>query len=545
MAKNWYYRIVGEEFGPVDFDALFELARAGGLGPDDDVRPETADDWQPAATIVGLFPDEDDSSSGSELATSVSAAGSDDLASLLDSVTDDTGTTESSSADARHQWFVQVFNQELGPLEFEAVARMAQDGELAPSDPVRCGMHAEWIPAEQIVGLFQESDGEAESSSAGADDDPDRIWYYRIDDQEHGPFDFGQIMELAADGTIDPATHVRAGRVGEWMDAGSIVGLFPEPEDAEATSASTDEPQVAEPSPTSGSSPEPAPRKKVARKKKGRGRKRQPAAESDLEADVMDWLSDDIDQEIEEELEQRREPTAPSAPVAETTPPVPSGPVPPQTPPHVASPAAPTSSAASAALAAAVDAASSAKSSPPSFTPPPKAKRPRLRGPSFSFKVSMPDLGVDPKQIALLAVLGLVLLYIFFPFELNPAPEYYAETKAIVDRIEPLYASKAPPAEWSAVVTEVQPRVTELAEELDKLATARNPAMQQLLAIHRDYLPPVLDNKSDTPEMVFRRVTQTLELADRYIHRGPGAAGPPAQETASTNFDPAAAAASE
>ncbi|QDU39751.1 hypothetical protein Mal4_40980 [Maioricimonas rarisocia] len=522
MATNWYYRIVGEEFGPVDFDALFELARAGGLGPDDDVRSESADEWQSAATIVGLFPDEDEASPDPQAADTLEDA--DDLSSLLESVADDSGAPEATASDSRNQWFAQVFNQELGPLEFEAVAQMADDGELAPSDLVRYGVDAEWIPAEQIVGLFHESedeDGTAASSATAADDDPDRIWYYRLGDQEHGPFGFGQVMELAAAGTIEPATHVRAGRVGAWMDAGSIVGLFPEPEE-EATEATAVLDEATEPAEEDRqTAPTPRKRSAAARgaKKKARRtkKKRQPAVEKDLEEDVVSWLSDDIDEEIENEIEQRREPVAASAPVAESPPPA--SPV--AAPPPAAPPTPPTSSAASAALTAAVDAASSATSSSRTFTPPPKAKRGKSSGPSFSFNFSTPDLGIDPKQLVVLGLLGLVLLYVFFPFESNPAPEYYDETRAIVDRIMPLYSAKAPPGEWAPVVTEVQPRVSELAEELDKLATARNPAMQQLLAIHRDYLPPVLEGKSDTPEFVFRRVTQTLDLAGKQINREP------------------------
>ncbi|MFG0334093.1 MAG: DUF4339 domain-containing protein [Maioricimonas sp. JB049] len=525
MATNWYYRIVGEEFGPVDFDALFELARDGGLSRDDDVRPENSAEWQPAASIMGLFPDEDHPTG--DIQTADTPADADDLSSLLNSVADDWGAPGASAEDSRNRWFARVFNQELGPLDFEAVAQMADEGELAPSDLVRCGVNAEWIPAEQIVGLFHDTEEEAataDTATPAADDDRDRIWYYRLGDQEHGPFGFGQVMELAAGGTIDPATQVRAGRVGAWMEAGSIVGLFPEPQ-AETTDADAVTEEVRAPAEAASDSP-PRPRRRSAKAKgtsrKKRRKKRQPTAEKDLEEDVFNWLSDDVDQESENRTGQRHEPVAASATAA----PVPAPPA--VTPPSASPPVAPsppsTSSAASAALTAAVDAASSSSRT---FTPPPKSKRGKSSRPSFNFNVSMPDLGIDPRQLVTLGVLGLVLLYIFFPFESNPAPEYYEETRAIVDRIMPLYSAKAPPGEWAPVVTEVQPRVAELAEELDKLATAKNPAMQQLLAIHRDYMPPVLNGKSDTPDFVFHRVTQTLELAGKQINQEPIAPSSP------------------
>jgi GYF domain 2 len=58
-------------------------------------------------------------------------------------------------------------------------------------------------------------------------------WYYRSREQVSGPLDFAELTQLAASGAIQPSEEVRSGDQGEWMPAGSIVGLFPEPEDLE------------------------------------------------------------------------------------------------------------------------------------------------------------------------------------------------------------------------------------------------------------------------------------------------------------------------
>lgn len=55
MASQWLCRILQEELGPLNFQELVELARAGTLSEDDLVREERAATWQPARTVIGLF----------------------------------------------------------------------------------------------------------------------------------------------------------------------------------------------------------------------------------------------------------------------------------------------------------------------------------------------------------------------------------------------------------------------------------------------------------------------------------------------------------
>jgi len=60
MVSGWYYAqregSAAQQFGPVSWEALLSLARAGTLGPEDLVWHETFADWLPASQIAGLLP---------------------------------------------------------------------------------------------------------------------------------------------------------------------------------------------------------------------------------------------------------------------------------------------------------------------------------------------------------------------------------------------------------------------------------------------------------------------------------------------------------
>lgn len=55
MASKWLCKMDGVKVGPVTFQELVELVRAGGLGEDDLVTRETVEHWVPAREVVGLF----------------------------------------------------------------------------------------------------------------------------------------------------------------------------------------------------------------------------------------------------------------------------------------------------------------------------------------------------------------------------------------------------------------------------------------------------------------------------------------------------------
>src|SRR5207249_2694422 len=52
----WYYTRDRKPFGPVSFEQIKELARAGQLLPDELIWQEGMAQWAPARTVEGLYP---------------------------------------------------------------------------------------------------------------------------------------------------------------------------------------------------------------------------------------------------------------------------------------------------------------------------------------------------------------------------------------------------------------------------------------------------------------------------------------------------------
>jgi len=63
MAARWFYRISGEEHGPISTPELVELARSGKLLPSDKVKKNESK-WVSASKVRGLFPEESSGSTG-------------------------------------------------------------------------------------------------------------------------------------------------------------------------------------------------------------------------------------------------------------------------------------------------------------------------------------------------------------------------------------------------------------------------------------------------------------------------------------------------
>ena len=60
MAVQWYYRVMGQECGPVSPSDLLELTQRGEILPFTDVRKGAEGNWVTASRVKGLFPVEGD-----------------------------------------------------------------------------------------------------------------------------------------------------------------------------------------------------------------------------------------------------------------------------------------------------------------------------------------------------------------------------------------------------------------------------------------------------------------------------------------------------
>jgi len=157
---QWYYQLLGEEFGPVSESSLRQLLIDGTLGPEDHVRPIDSSDWRPV------------SAAGIEIA--VDGGSTDGAADMSDVVTDlselnfefeESAASESAPTGARgrrvaiadrkagpSQYYYQFFGQTLGPIPLETLIRMAEAGRLQETDLVRAEEDFLW----QAAGEFSE-----------------------------------------------------------------------------------------------------------------------------------------------------------------------------------------------------------------------------------------------------------------------------------------------------------------------------------------------------------------------------------------------------
>lgn len=136
MSGQWFYRMFGEEFGPVPFEKLKELAEGGTIQAADEVRSETVDQWIAAEEVDGL---------------GLSASDHDTVTATLPT----SGTDfEISTPAATDEWFCLVAGAELGPLSFDELLKFAEHEQLSADDQVRLGANGKWRRAGSIGRLM-------------------------------------------------------------------------------------------------------------------------------------------------------------------------------------------------------------------------------------------------------------------------------------------------------------------------------------------------------------------------------------------------------
>ncbi len=137
MSENWFYRVFGEEFGPVSLNDLREFSANGTLSGDDEVRPEALSMWVPAKAVRELQEHYQDTV---ESASTVTTTMND--AAAAPAVTD--------------EWYYRMTDDEgveVGPLTFDALIELAKSGRLTSDDEVRLGVDSKWRRAGSMGRL--------------------------------------------------------------------------------------------------------------------------------------------------------------------------------------------------------------------------------------------------------------------------------------------------------------------------------------------------------------------------------------------------------
>lgn len=139
MSEQWYYRMFGEEFGPVALEKLREMADHGTVGREDEVRSDRSTRWVPAGSVreLGLSP----GGGGVEVAT----------ASDSDAVMNVVAQGERAGLD---DWYCLANGHELGPLNFDELMKFARHEQLSADDEVKLGANGKWRRVGSIGRLM-------------------------------------------------------------------------------------------------------------------------------------------------------------------------------------------------------------------------------------------------------------------------------------------------------------------------------------------------------------------------------------------------------
>ena len=139
MSDQWYYRMFGEEFGPVAIEKLREMADHGTVGSEDEVRSTGSTRWVPAGSVSELGLGSADG--GTEVAT----------ASDSDAAVNVVAQGDRSGLD---DWYCLMNGHELGPLNFDELLKFAQQEQLSADDEVKLGANGKWRRVGSIGRLM-------------------------------------------------------------------------------------------------------------------------------------------------------------------------------------------------------------------------------------------------------------------------------------------------------------------------------------------------------------------------------------------------------
>jgi uncharacterized protein DUF4339 len=127
MADQWFYRMFGEDFGPVPFEKLREMADQGTVAADDEVRSESGLNWVTAGSVDGL---------------GLSSPGGG--AAVATENHSDTAIDLSATRSGVDDWYCMLHGNELGPISFEELLKFAEHDNVSADDEVKLGVNGKW-----------------------------------------------------------------------------------------------------------------------------------------------------------------------------------------------------------------------------------------------------------------------------------------------------------------------------------------------------------------------------------------------------------------
>ena len=228
MAELWYYKMLGDETGPLTFNALRELFVDGHISTDDEVRLSTSS-WLPAKQVPGLCgPAEmsqpaakpeaelsNDFDIDSMLAPSVSKPSPAHLAPASMVAKAPSAPAPPPQEEQVAEWYYYLKDQEAGPATEDAIIKLMKNGSIQADDMVRLGTSGSWKP---VVRYPQYKKYESQIP-------PRPEWYCRVLGQVLGPLLFDEVQEMAHSGNLNADDEVRFGEDAPWKPANRVKGL--------------------------------------------------------------------------------------------------------------------------------------------------------------------------------------------------------------------------------------------------------------------------------------------------------------------------------
>lgn len=228
MAQDWFYKLLGEETGPISFTALRELAQEGHLASDDDVRTSTSS-WKRVDDVPSLF------STGEfeepELATDMDLdlllAPSSSQPTRVSAKRQAQQAALAAAAKPAAEWYYKLLGQEMGPVTTDEIIQQIKDGSLQGQDTIRFEREGSWQTLEKT----------SQFAAIVSQMQPQPEWYCRVLGQVLGPMTFEELQRMAKSRSLNTDDEVRLGTTEPWAKADRTRGLkFPK---AAAVSAGT------------------------------------------------------------------------------------------------------------------------------------------------------------------------------------------------------------------------------------------------------------------------------------------------------------------
>lgn len=234
---SWYYKAFGEEFGPLAFDQLADLAKSHTLSSMDEVRYGENGEWcfagsiKKIADLMGSKVDAPPIPAVSPLPASNTVVSSRSQPSKVDDRTDEISPVKNIV------WYYKIFGIEYGPVTFEQLIELAKTHTLYKNDEVRFieigpwlsagslgqlnahlpaqsvrPVFAEWLnpntaypqmpaPVWQDANAVQASNPTTPTSNAiGNASETEPVWWCKIQDKIYGPIDLPKLFSWAASG---------------------------------------------------------------------------------------------------------------------------------------------------------------------------------------------------------------------------------------------------------------------------------------------------------------------------------------------------------